>query len=207
MRRHTFIFIGASGSGKGTQVSLLIDEIKKRDPRTPVRYLQTGQLFREFIKGDSYAARAAREAVERGDLLPTFVAMWMWSDYFIKHITGAEHLIIDGSPRTVEEVHHLDIALKFFDRKRPTVMYINVSKEWATARMLERATKEGRSDDTKESIDRRLRWFEQNVIPAVNVYRRDRDYDFYEIDGERTVSEVHTEIMDLGRIREEDWTA
>lgn len=206
MKKHTFIFIGASGSGKGTQVKLLIDEIKKRDPETPVSYLQTGELFREFVKNDTYAARVARGAIEHGELLPEFVAMWMWADYFMKHLTGSEHLIIDGSPRTVEEVHHLDIALKFFKREHPTVMFINVSKAWSTARMLERADKEGRKDDTEESIARRLGWFEQNVLPAVRMYRRDRDYDFFEIDGERTVEEVHMEIMDLGRIKEEDWS-
>lgn len=207
MRQHTFIFIGASGSGKGTQVKLLMEEIRKRDSGTPIFYLQTGQLFREFVKGESYAARMARDEVERGELLPTFVAMWMWSDVFIKQLTGGEHLIIDGSPRTTDEVHHLDIALKFFRRARPSVIYLNVSPEWSRKRMLERAEEEGRKDDTAEGIERRLRWFEQNVIPAVNLYRRDRDYDFYEIDGERTIPEVHNEIMDICGARGDDWCA
>lgn len=205
MHKRTFIFIGASGSGKGTQVKLLEDELRKRDPDTKTYYLQTGQFFRDFVKGDTYAAKISRAALDRGELLPGFVAMWMWSDTFIKNLTGQEHLIIDGSPRTVDEVHHLDIAMKFFARHQPAVIYIKVSPEWSTERMLERAQKEGRTDDTKESIVKRLSWFERDVIPAINLYRRDRDYDFFEIDGERTVAEVHADITAKVFAEEEEY--
>jgi len=196
MQERTFIFIGASGSGKGTQVALLKEELKRRDPEKPIFYLQTGQLFREFVKGDTYAAKVAREALERGELLPGFVAMWMWSDIFLNNLRGGEHLIIDGSPRRVDEVQHLDIAMKFFKRPQPTVIYIKVSREWSTSHMLERAEKEGRKDDTKESIVKRLNWFDREVVPAINIYRRDRDYDFFEIDGERPIEEVHKDIVE-----------
>lgn len=195
MEKQTFIFIGASGSGKGTQVNLLKDELKKRDPNTPIFYLQTGQLFREFVNGDTYAAKAAREALQNGELLPGFVAMWMWSDVFLKNLRGDEHLFLDGSPRTVEEVHHLDIAMKFFRRPQPTVIYIKVSPEWSMQHMLERATKEGRADDTKESIAKRLSWFAEKVVPAINLYRRDRDYHFIEINGEQSIEDVHRDIV------------
>src|SRR3989338_8461836 len=135
MKKETFVFIGASGCGKGTQVELLKQELTKRDPKTPIFYLQTGQHFREFVKSESRAAAIAREAQERGELLPGFLAMWLWSDIFIKNLTGNEHLVIDGSPRTVDEAEHLDVALKFFKRGVPTVIFINVSPEWSMARM------------------------------------------------------------------------
>jgi adenylate kinase len=195
MLKKTIIFIGASGSGKGTQVELVKQELKKRDSETPIFYLQTGQLFREFIKGDTFAAREAKAEVERGELLPGFVAMWMWSDTFMKNLTGGEHLILDGSPRTTDEVHHLDIAMRFFRREQPSVIYINVSNKWSTERLLERAKKEGRTDDQAEGIKKRLGWFERDVVPAIDLYRRDRQYDFFEINGERSVEDVHADIM------------
>lgn len=195
MDKQTFIFIGASGCGKGTQVELLKGELTKRDPKTPIFYLQTGQYFREFVKGSSRAAEIAREAQERGELLPGFLAMWLWSDIFIKNLSGTEHLIIDGSPRTVDEAEHLDVAFKFFGRKHPTVLYINVSPLWSATRMKERAAKESRKDDTEVSIRRRLAWFEREVLPTVERYRRDRDYNFIEINGEQTVALVHQEIL------------
>ncbi len=195
MNKETFIFIGASGCGKGTQVELLKEQLTKRDSALPIFHLQTGQHFREFAKGESYAAHIAKEAQEHGELLPGFLSMWLWSDIFIKNLTGKEHLIIDGSPRTVDEAQHLDVALKFFQRGIPTVVFMKVSREWSTIRMKERATKESRADDSQASILRRLSWFEREVLPTIEHYRRDRDYRFLEINGEQSVEAVHKEIL------------
>ena len=194
MEKHTYIFIGASGSGKGTQVALLKEYMNKKEP-APIFYLQTGQYFRDFVKGDTYAARIAREANEKGERQPDFLAMWLWSDIFVKNLTGEEHLIIDGSPRSLNEAQNLDIAMKFFRREQPAVIYIKVSPEWSRAHLMERAQKEGRVDDSEESINKRIAWFERDVVPAINYYRRDRDYDFVEINGERTIEEVHRDII------------
>ncbi len=195
MNKETFIFIGASGSGKGTQVALLAEELKRRDGTTPIFNLQPGQYFREFVKGDSYAAQVAREANTRGDRQPDFLAMWLWSDVFVKNLTGNEHLIIDGSPRSLNEAENLDIAMKFFKRTEPIVIYIRVSPEWAMEHLLIRAKESGRTDDTEEGIRKRLAWFDRDVVPAINYYRRDRDYEFLEVDGERPIEEVHREII------------
>lgn len=194
MQKETFIFIGASGSGKGTQVKLLKEQLRKKS-ETPIFYLQTGQHFREFVKGDTYAAEIARDANKNGARQPDFLAMWLWSDIFVKNLTGGEHLIVDGSPRSLNEAQNLDIAMKFFKREQPIVIYLKVSREWSFNHLMERAAQEGRSDDTPESINRRLDWFERDVMPAINYYRRDRDYDYVEIDGERSIEEVHQEIM------------
>jgi adenylate kinase len=195
MHKETLIFIGASGCGKGTQVKLLMEELKKRDANTSIFYLQTGQYFREFIKQDNLAARIAREEVERGERAPDFLAMHLWSEVFVQNLTGNEHLILDGSPRSLNEAHNLDIALKFFKRENPAVVHIKVSSEWSYQHLKERSLIEGRADDNDESIRRRISWYERDVLPAVNYYRRDRDYEFIEIDGERPIEAVHRDIM------------
>ncbi len=195
MHKETFIFIGASGSGKGTQVSLLKEELRKKDSETPIFYLQTGQYFREFIKGDSYASQMAREAIDNGERAPDFLAMYIWSDIFTKNLKGNEHLIVDGSPRSLNEAQNLDIAMKFFKREQPVVVYLKVSAEWSIQHLLERAKKDSRADDSMVGIKKRVAWFEQDVLPAINYYRRDRDYDFVEIDGEQSIEKVHADIM------------
>jgi adenylate kinase len=195
MHLRTFIFIGASGSGKGTQVKLLKEKLSARTPETPIFYLQTGQYFRDFVKSENYAAHIARHANETGERQPDFLAMWIWSDVFVKSLKGNEHIIIDGSPRSLNEAQNLDIAMKFFSRTQPTVIYLNVPRRWSREHLLERAKKENRKDDTPESIEKRLGWFDRDVLPAINYYRRDRDYDFIEIDGTRSVEEVHSDII------------
>lgn len=201
MKKKTFIFIGSSGSGKGTQVSLLKDEIQKKTPETPIFYLQTGQYFREFIKQDSFAAGIAKLAIDNGERAPDFLAMYIWSKVFVENLIGDEHLIIDGSPRSINEAKNLDIALKFFKREQPSVIYLKVSRQWSFDHLMARAEKGGRKDDTAESINKRLDWFDTDVKPAIEKYRRDRDYDFVEVDGERAIDIVHSDVMNsvLGR--------
>jgi adenylate kinase len=172
-----------------------MEYLERKDPETPIFYLQTGQYFREFIKQDNLAARIAKGEVDRGERAPDFLAMHLWSDVFVRNLTGKEHLIIDGSPRSKNEARNLDIALKFFQRESPAVVYIKVHREWSFNHLMERAAKEGRHDDNAEGINRRLDWFDRDVKPAIELYRRDRDYDFAEINGEQSVEEVHKEII------------
>jgi len=193
--QRTFIFIGPSGCGKGTQVKLLQNYLKAQDPTCEIFYHQSGNYFREFVKGTTYAADISRNALNNGERQPDFLAMWIWSNTFITNLHGHEHLIIDGSPRSMNEQQNLDIALKFFKRAQPIVIYMKVSHDWALERMLGRAKEEGRADDTKEAIEKRLAWYESDVLPVVEHYRRDRDYDFIEINGEQSIEAVHQEII------------
>lgn len=191
----TFIFIGPSGCGKGTQVKLLQNYLSEKYPEFAQFYLQSGNHFREFVKGNTYAADIARDALNTGERQPDFLAMWIWSNTFINNLHGNEHLIIDGSPRSLNEAQNLDMAFKFFKRTQPKVIFLDVSMNWALERMLGRAKEEGRADDTEEGIKKRLDWYQRDVFPVVEYYKRDRDYDFYQIDGERSIEDVHREII------------
>lgn len=195
MMRKTFIFVGASGSGKGTQIKLLMDFLKAKDPETPVFYLQTGQYLREFAKGDNFAASIAREVMDSGGRLPDFLAMWLWSDVFIKNLKGDERLFIDGSPRSLGEAHNLDAAMKFFKRERPVIIHLEVSQKWSEEHLLERAKVENRLDDTIEGIRKRLSWYERDVVPAIEWYRTNPDYEFVELNGELSIEEIHKNLI------------
>lgn len=195
MEKLTLIFIGMSGCGKGTQIDLLSEYLESKDINTPVFHMQIGQYFRDFVSRDTYAAAIAREHMDSGKRGADFLAMWMWSNVMVKNLTGNEHLILDGSPRSLNEAQNLDVALKFFKREHPAVIHLKVSPEWSEQHLLERAAKEGRKDDVIDNIKKRINWYNQDVLPAVEWYRRDRDYDFIEINGERRIEEVHKDII------------
>jgi hypothetical protein len=54
MKLQTFIFIGRSGCGKGTQVALLQEYIKTRDHKRPILYIETGERFRNLLRSLVY---------------------------------------------------------------------------------------------------------------------------------------------------------
>jgi adenylate kinase family enzyme len=193
MDLQTFIFIGRSGCGKGTQVEMLRKYIEERDDeKRPIYYLETGARFRDFLSKDGYSNKLAKEIAERSELQPSFLAVWMWSNNFLENLKGGEHLFIDGTPRTLPETYILETALGFYKRGRAKIIYINVSREEAAKRLDLR----GRSDDKKNGdIEKRLNWFDSDVVPAVMYLSQSKNHDFYDINGEQSVEDVHKELI------------
>ncbi|MBI2475749.1 MAG: nucleoside monophosphate kinase [Candidatus Taylorbacteria bacterium] len=193
MTPQTFIFAGASGCGKGTQVELLKQYLAKKTPDIEQFCSYTGDGFRALIEGTTVASRRAREIQMAGGLQPEFLAVWLWADLLIKNFNGDEHLFIDGSPRKLGEAIVLDSALEFFKRERIHVIVIEISDEETTRRLLAR----GRADDTVEAIRKRLGWYRKSVVPAMDYFKMRRGYEFVEINGEQTPEAVHQDILQV----------
>lgn len=191
MTPQTFIIMGRSGSGKGTQADLLQEYIKKQSPDSEILYVESGDEFREFLKSDTYASRLAKEVNTKGKLQPAFLAIWVWADYLIKNLNNKKHLILDGTPRKLNESHVLDEAFDFYGRSNVDVVFINVSEAWATDRLKSRK----RQDDTDEGIKKRLDWFDTDTMKTIDFYKNNSKYNFFEINGEQTIEEVHEEII------------
>jgi len=188
----TFLFFGRSGAGKGTQAKKLVDFLKGQDKDRETIYVETGQMFRNFIANhQSYASQRVSEVLSSGGLLPAFMPIWMWSNFLVSNFTGSEHMVFDGVARRPEEAPILAEALIFYKREDPFIIYIDSSRGWCKDRLLER----GRSDDTADDIDRRLDWYEENVLPTIDIFKADPNFNFVAINGEQTVDEVHQEVL------------
>jgi adenylate kinase family enzyme len=185
-----FIFIGRSGSGKGTQAELFKKTIEEKT-RAKTLHVETGAFFREFIKKSLYTELLARKVIESGGLMPEAMAIHMWVSYLVDNFTGKENLIFDGAPRKLLEAELLDGVLKFYNIKNYKVIYINVSHDWSKERLMAR----GRKDDTNEGIEKRLEWFDKDVMPSINFFKANADCTFVDINGEQTIEEVHKEII------------
>lgn len=191
---HTYIFIGRSGCGKGTQVEKLAEHLKEKGIITAENSwlrIETGARFREIVEKPGYTAQALKGGLERGERLPDNFAIWTWTDFLFEKYTGAEHIFCDGCPRSLLEAQALDLLLKFYKREQPVLVYLDVSREESKRRLLER----GRNDDQSEDIDRRLDWFDQDVLPAVEYYRNSSRYKFIEVDGEQSREKIHEDLV------------
>lgn len=191
MKQQTFIFIGRSGCGKGTQADLMEDFLKKNDSeKRKVHHLVTGNFLRELAKGESFTGKVTADALSKGLLMPEFLVVALWGDYLIKNYEGNEHIITDGMPRKLFEAIMFEGALRFFGREKANVIYLNLSYESAVKRLLLRK----REDDTEEAIRERLKFYDEEVAPVVDYYRKDPNINFYEIDGEPTIEEIHEDV-------------
>lgn len=192
MSPQTIIFIGRSGCGKGTQAKLIDAYLRRQDAQKhPIYHIETGVGFRDFIQGKSHTNRLSKEIYDRQDRQPDYLAIWMWSHFLIEKLTGEEHLIIDGTPRSLPEAAILNNALEFYKRQA-NVVYLNVSRALSERRLVER----GRGDDSDMAkITKRLDWFEHDVAPAIEYFRSHSLHNFIEVDGEQSVERVQADII------------
>ena len=188
-----YIIIGRSGCGKGTQAELLSKVLKERGA-TKVLHLTTGGGLRKFAESGSYSALLSKEVTQTGGLSPEFLAVWNWSNIFIENITGGESIILDGAPRRVMEVEPLHSAIHFYGFSgHATVIYLDVTENFALARIAERNRED---DNTLENAKRKMEWFEQDILPILDVYSRDPRYTFIHIKGEQSIEDVHKDIVE-----------
>ena len=187
-----FLLIGRSGCGKGTQAKLLIKYLKDNNFAETL-YVYTGERLRNFAeKEENFAARLAKSKMKDGDLLPSFLAVWLWSGALIEGVKENNNVIMDGSPRTLLEALMMDDAMEFYGRSDVVPIFLETSEEWSTQRLLGR----GRSDDSLKSIKKRMAYFEKDVAPVIDYYEKESKHKLIKVNGEQSVEAVHQKILE-----------
>lgn len=184
----TVILIGRSGSGKGTQAAAIAEKLSAIGP---IARVESGARFRRFFETTSHAAALARKINDDGGLQPQFLSVWAWTSELVEKLSPESVLLMDGMPRRVSEAEVLEEALKFFGRDDAAVVYLKVSRDWATERLVAR----GRADDRERAdVDARMDWFDREVLPVVDFYRAHPRHQFLEVNGEQTIAAVAADI-------------
>jgi adenylate kinase len=210
------VLLGAPGAGKGTQATGLAKTLG-------MPHVASGDLFREALAKQTPLGRLAKQYMERGELVPDEVTINMVMERLAQPDCAAG-VILDGFPRTIEQGKALDKALAERGQKIALVPYIKVSEATLLARLTGRWTckKCGaiyhqlfspprqagvcdvcggelyqRPDDTLETQQRRIRVYMEQTAPLIGFYR-ERGL-LVEIDGERSVGEVQSALLEAIR--------
>ncbi|HEX8993640.1 MAG TPA: nucleoside monophosphate kinase, partial [Candidatus Paceibacterota bacterium] len=129
MELQTIVFLGPQGSGKGTQVELLAKFLEQNDPAHPTFHFSVGELLREFGLETGYTEARVHESLLGGNMQPSFISSYLVARFFIRHLEGREHLILDGYPRSPENIVSFDSAMQFYGRVQPTLIYLTLPDE------------------------------------------------------------------------------
>lgn len=174
--------IGIQGAGKSTQGNLLSEKLH-------IPYLSTGHIFREMSKEKTSLGRYIKEVINAGYLIPDEKTLQIVSEY-LKREEYESGYIMDGFPRTLKQA---EAFVNGIDK----VIYLKVSDKEALWRLSYR-NGEVRQDETLMAIRKRIGLFHELTEPVLDYYRKKGQ--LIEIDGEKSIEEIHREIMEkLGK--------
>lgn len=138
------ILFGPPGSGKGTQSEKLIQKYG-------LKHLSTGDLLRSEIANHTPLGQAAKQFMDKGQLVPDEVVIGMISSALDSN-PQAKGFLFDGFPRTAAQAEALDKLLDLKNAPISVMLALNVSEQELIQRLLKRGETSGRSDDTNEEI-------------------------------------------------------
>jgi adenylate kinase len=178
------LIFGPQGAGKGTQAAYVVEEYG-------LAHIATGDMLRAAIAEGSELGLQVKAIVESGQLVPDDTVVALIRDRIGRpDATGG--FVLDGFPRNLAQAEALDAMLREVGRDLDAVVVLEVPDDVARERMLQRAQVEGRSDDTPEVIENRLRTYHEQTAPLVEWYRsRDKAAP---IDGTPPVDDVWEQI-------------
>jgi adenylate kinase len=158
------MILGAPGSGKGTQGQLLAGHLG-------IPQISTGALLRAAVRQGTPLGRRARTFMDQGLLVPDEVVLGLIRE-ILDGPDAARGVLMDGFPRTVPQAEAVDGMLAVRRARVDRVLLLEVDEAELVRRLLDRAAKEGRSDDNPESIKQRLAVYHEQTAPLIGYYER-----------------------------------
>ena len=139
-----FLLIGPPGAGKGTQSALLAQAYG-------IPAVSTGDIFRANVKNETELGVLAKSFMDKGEYVPDSLTNELVRDRLSKPDAQAGFLL-DGFPRTIDQVEELDQILDDADKKLDAVVQLTADGDELVRRLSGRALEQGRSDDTPDVI-------------------------------------------------------
>lgn len=208
------ILLGAPGTGKGTQATLLKEKYG-------VPHISTGEMFREAIEAETEVGMRAKSYIDSGQLVPDEVVVDMVRDCLGQPNCAATGFIFDGFPRTVEQAERFNAILEERNESIDAVILLSVDEEQIVKRLSGRRLcqesgriynvelapdewehsedkKKGctlvqRNDDKPEVVKARMRTYHNQTSPLVEYYRKHGM--LVTVDGEGSVRQVFDRIV------------
>lgn len=195
-----FIFFGMQGSGKGTLGKAIAEKYN-------MQIFEMGGELRKLAQEDSELGKKVKAIIEAGHLVSDNVVMEIVEN-FMNNLKEGTNILFDGIPRKVDQAKLLNDLLDRHKRKYTGVL-LDIKKETALYRLTTRRICKDckavypvfydkdscekcngqlitRADDNEQAIKTRLEAYEQETIPAINMYKET----LITVDGEPQIEQV-----------------
>lgn len=208
------IFLGAPGTGKGTQAKFAA---KNYD----IQHISTGDILRDAVKAGSDLGKKAKGYMDAGELVPDSVMIGLVKERLSQDDCN-RGFILDGFPRTIHQAEVLDSFLEKENKPITKVLLLDVESETLVKRLTSRRlcrncgkdynmitnppTKESRcqicggevyrrADDCEETVVNRLQVYDAQTKPLLEYYEKRNKLS--RIDGSQAIQAVQAQITKI----------
>lgn len=184
------VLLGAPGSGKGTQAKLLSEKYK-------IPQISTGDALRAAVEAGTELGKKAKAAMNAGQLVSDDIVLGIIQERLSKPDARAG-FILDGFPRNIPQAQALDAMLARMGQPLQLALLVDVDQEVLMKRLTGRRTcgscgaiyniyfsppktpgkcdkcggvLQHRSDDNEETVNKRLKVYEEQTSPLVSYYK------------------------------------
>lgn len=156
------LLIGPPGAGKGTQAVRLAEFYG-------VPAISTGDIFRSNVKNETELGKQAKAFMDAGDNVPDSLTNALIRDR-LAEADAADGFLLDGYPRTTDQVRELDEYLAGHGQALDVVIELIADPDVVVERLRKRALEQGRSDDDESVVRHRLEVYREQTEPLVDIY-------------------------------------
>ena len=177
-----FLIIGAPGSGKTTDAELIAAK------HNNITHYSTGDMFRAEVASGSHRGQIIETYISAGNIVPIDIAI----ETILQAIknTPTDVIIIDGYPRSLEQMTELDkYLISENEVELVNVIEVEVSEQVARDRVLGRSRG---ADDNVEVFNNRMKVYAEPLVQIQEFYTK-KDL-LKKINGERTIEKIVTEM-------------
>ena len=158
------VMLSPPGAGKGTHGRWLTQQ-------TGAAHISSGDLLRAEVARGSGLGRQVAEYTARGDLVPDELIFSILIPAVVAAARTTGGYVLDGFPRTMRQALRAAEYGVELDLRADAVIYLTAPEEELVTRLLDRAQRDGRVDDTLHVIRHRLAVFHRETAPLVDYYR------------------------------------
>jgi adenylate kinase len=158
------IMLSPPGAGKGTHSRWLMQQ-------TGAAHISSGDLLRAEVERGSVLGRSVAAYTARGDLVPDGLIFSILLPAVVAAVRDTGGYVLDGFPRTMPQALRAAELGAELGLTSDGVVYLTAPEEELVGRLLDRARRDGRADDTLGVIRHRLAVFARETAPLVDYYR------------------------------------
>ena len=178
------LLLSGPGAGKGTQCAKLVEEFQ-------FVHLSAGDLLRAEMKSGSEQAALIDNIIKEGKIVPVAITCGLIKKAMQDQGWATKKYLVDGFPRNQDNYEgwnevmgdSIDLA---------GVLHFVVEEETLIERIMQRSASSGRTDDNVETLRKRLKQYNEQNLPIVEIYTKQGKV--HEINGLQEIDAVYADV-------------